>query len=76
MKMSERVVCAWCDPRKDTPDVSHGICDRHLQEVLVTVGRAKAFLSNNRGHVNSIEARNVVRELLAKLEQVTEGETK
>lgn len=27
-------ICAWCEPGRDAPGMSHGICERHAAEML------------------------------------------
>ncbi len=28
-----KTVCAWCEPGRDEPGITHGICERHAAEM-------------------------------------------
>jgi len=39
-------LCAWCHPNPTEPNISHGICKKHLAELLE---QAKETLRNTKG---------------------------
>ena len=43
-KQKPRVICAWCEPGPYPPGVSHGICERHRNDMLAEVRKLSGEL--------------------------------